>query len=84
MQIEAEHGRPVAMMLHTEAQQIQDHAHGVGANVLAFAFSFLLLLELLLLLTAGARPRPLLFACCLHHRATRLTDYTNTLPLMQT
>lgn len=54
-------GAPVAMVLHTEAEQVQDHAHGVAAYVLHLGLTLLLLLLrlLLLLLAAWARPCPL-------------------------
>ena len=54
------------MMLYTEAQQVQHHAHGVCANMLPFALLFLLPLPLLLLLTAGAWTGTSFLACCLH------------------
>jgi len=57
---------PVAMMLYTEAQQVQDHAHGVGAYVRGLGFCLLLLQLLLLLLTAGAQPCPFPLHCSLH------------------
>jgi len=52
-------------MLYTEAQQVQDHAHGVGAYVRGLSFSLLLVQLLLLLLTAGAQPCPFPLHCSL-------------------
>ena len=52
-------GVPVAVVLHTEAEQVQHHAHGVAAYVLHLDATLVLLRLLLLLLAARARPRPL-------------------------
>ena len=62
------------MVLHTEAQQVQHHAHGIAANVLCLGLSMLGLLGvlgmlslclLLKLLTARPRASSLRTACCL-------------------
>ncbi len=55
------------MMLYTEAQQVQDHAHGVGAYVHGLGFCLLLVQLLLLLLTAGPQACPLPLHCSLQN-----------------
>lgn len=55
------------MMLYTEAEQVQHHAHSVGAYVLALRLCLLLLQLLLLVLTARARPCSLPSPCTLYH-----------------
>lgn len=67
-------------MLHTEAQQVQHHSHGVAANVLHTAVALpwwrllllMLLLLLLLLLAARSWACPLTLACCLQNNPTML------------
>ena len=75
------------MMLHTEAQQVQHHSHGVTANMLLIGLALPLWRLLLLLLLLAARPRawPLPLACCLHNKQAMLrltaTPHQSKLPL---